>query len=161
MNSFVSLVDLPSAETISYLARSLSLNGDVVSKLRAQEVDGRFLKEQYVQGYLCTTLARPPFSFPYGTCSKIDSWVQSSIREAEEYQISTAGPATKSSVFLEDIISRNDVWPNIGERISEIQLELDAQLRKSSKSSSAAWFHVVTSAQGDLHPTFLLWVLKT
>lgn len=60
----------------------------------------------------------------------------------------SAGPATKSSVFLEDIISRNDVWPNIGERIPEIQLELDAQLRKSSKSSSAAWFHVVTSAQG-------------
>lgn len=87
VNSKVLLVDLPSADTIRYLTRSLSLSDNVVSKLRAQKVDGRFLKNEYLIGHLYKTLHAPPFSIPLGVCSKIESWVQASIRKSEEYEV--------------------------------------------------------------------------
>lgn len=165
MNS-VSLGFLPSTPTIQYLHFNLGLSEDIVSKLRAQEVDGRFLKDQYARGQLRSTFSSSPFNFPIGTAAKIERWVEESIRGGEEYDlahvstsgqtfiargngnIQAGGNVMKSSVSLEDIISRNDVWPTIGERLSDIQLELDTQLRRSSKPSSAGWFYVATSAQG-------------
>lgn len=180
MNYSVSLGSLSSSQLISFIAFNLGLTGDITSKLRAQEVDGRFLKDLYARGKIRATFTSSPFYFPLGIASKIESWVEESIRGAEEYDISGSSyVSTPSSlnnqtfiahgngniqaggnvvysnsspikpfVSLEDIISQNHVWPNIGERIAEIRLELDSQLRKSSKPMSDNWIHRVTSAEG-------------
>lgn len=87
MNSMVLLADLPSAYTIHYLTRSLSLKDTVVATLKAQKVDGQFLRKEYLLGFLITTLLSHPFNIPLGTCSKIESWVQASIRKGEQYEV--------------------------------------------------------------------------
>lgn len=87
MNSKVLLADLPSVETIYYLTQSLSLKDNVVSKLKEQKVDGRFLRSEYLIQHLPKTLHAPPFSIPFGICSKIEAWVQASIRKGEEYEV--------------------------------------------------------------------------
>jgi hypothetical protein len=96
MNYAASLVNLPPKWTLRYLKMNLGLNDDVILKLEAQGVDGRFLKERYARGELRKTLASPPFSLPYGTAHRIDGWVQEVIRGAEEFEVLYSPPSSPS-----------------------------------------------------------------
>jgi hypothetical protein len=54
----------------------------------------------------------------------------------------------QSIVDLEELILQEHIWSNIGERLSDIQIELDNELHQSNKLRSIRWFYVVTSAKG-------------
>lgn len=46
---------------------------------------------------------------------------------------------------LEDIATHEFVWSSVGSRLSEIQLQLDSNLRASGRSESLNWWHLVVS----------------
>lgn len=87
-NKFDSFAFLSSKDTIHYLNRDLNFSNDIILRLLSHEVDGRFLREQFAQGHLRKTLCNHPFNFPLGISAKIETWVENSIREGEEYEIS-------------------------------------------------------------------------
>lgn len=143
MDSGVTLSSLPSWYTIPYLERALSLGNDVVSKLEAQAVDGRFLRDQYAQGCLRETLSAHPFRIPLAIAAKIEQWVGGSIGRADEYIV-----APRTVVLLDDLIAQEHTWSSIGQRLSAIQFELDNELRIAKKPKSQEWFWRVTKADG-------------